>query len=147
MFRQASENDAFDIKNLFNENNIQDDLKSLSEGRTFILLCGKTMVGSITAIEKNYFTNKKSLFLNQFLITSSLQKQGLGSIVLDFCEQLANDEKYESIQIASIHTIKYLADWFLSRGYKSISQKAQDASIPDFSVFEKTLKASFIKKV
>lgn len=162
MFRLATEKDVSGIRTLVNESykeladmglnytaSYQDDeetKKRMAHGRTFILLSGSEIVGSILFHEKNYFTEKRSAYISQFAIASKLKRQGLGSIMLDFCEQLANDEKYESIQLDTAKPAKHLIEWYTGRGYKPVGEKHWEGKTYDSQIMEKTLRAAFAKK-
>ena len=162
MFRMATEKDISQIRMLVNEAykeladrglnytaSYQDDeetKKRMSEGRAFVLLTNNEVVGTITFLEKNYFTEKRSAYLCQFAIAPKLKRQGLGSIIMDFCEQLANDEKFEAVQLDTAKPAKHLVDWYLSRGYKIVGEKHWEGKTYDSHVFEKTLRAAYSKK-
>ncbi|AZZ36616.1 hypothetical protein CIK05_07375 [Bdellovibrio sp. qaytius] len=162
MFRLATDKDVSQITILVNEAykeladmglnytaSYQDDEKTrsrLAEGRAFVLLSGTEIVGTILFSEKNFFTEKKSAYINQFAVHPKLKRQGLGSIMLDFCEQLANDEKFEAIQLDTAKPAKHLAQWYVSRGYKIVGEKHWEGKTYNSQIFEKTLKAAFSKK-
>ena len=162
MFRLASESDVSQIRTLVNEAykeladmglnytaTYQDDeetRKRMAQGRTFILLSGKEIVGTILFSEKNYFTEKKSAYLGQLAIAPRLKGSGLGSIIMDFCEQLANDEKYEAVQLDTAQPALHLVEWYKRRGYKIVGEKHWEGKTYDSYVFEKTLRAAFAKK-
>lgn len=161
LFRLAFDKEAPQIKTLVNEAykeladqglnytaSYQDEaetLKRMAQGRTFVLLLGSEIVGSILLYKKNYFTEKKSAYIGQFAVAPKLKRQGLGSIMLDFCEQLANDEKFEAIQLDTAKTAKHLVDWYLSRGYKIVGEMHWEGKTYDSYIFEKTLRAAFLK--
>lgn len=162
MFRQANDSDVTQIRTLVNEAykelgdmglnytaTYQDDAETrerMAQGRTFVLVSGKEIVGTILFYEKNYFTEKKSAYLGQFAISPDLKRQGLGSIIMDFCEQLANDEKYEAIQLDTAKPAEHLVEWYKKRGYKIVGEMHWEGKTYDSYIFEKTLRAAFSKK-
>ena len=161
MFRLATLSDVSQIRTLVNEAykeladmglnytaSYQDDeetKKRMAQGRTFVLLSGSEIVGSVLFHEKNYFTEKKSAYISQFAISSKLKRQGLGSIILDFLEQLANDEKFEAVQLDTAKPAKHLTDWYTSRGYKTVGEMHWEGKTYDSQIMEKTLRAAFTK--
>lgn len=120
--------------------------KRMAKGRTFVLLSGTEIVGTILFYERNEFTGKRSAYLEQFAISPKLKGTGLGSIIMDFCEQLANDEKYEAIQLNTAQPATHLVDWYKRRGYKIVAEVHLEGKTYDSYVFEKTLRAAFAKK-
>ena len=162
MFRQATNADVAQVRTLVNEAykeladmglnytaTYQDDTETserMAQGRTFVLVSGKDIVGTIIYYQKNYFTEKRSAYLGQFAITPDLKRQGLGSIIMDFCEQLANDEKYEAIQLDTAKPAAHLVEWYKRRGYKIVGEKHWEGKTYDSYIFEKTLRAAFSKK-
>lgn len=161
LFRLASENDVPQIRLLVNEaykeladqglnytasyQDNEETKKRMLQGRTFILVLGTEIVGTILFHEKNYITEKKSAYVSQFAISPKLKRQGLGSIMLDFCEQLANDEKFEAIQLDTAKPAKHLVNWYLKRGYKPVGEIHHEGKTYDSQIFEKTLRAAFSK--
>lgn len=162
MFRLAQDSDVPQIRTLLNEAykeyvdkglnytaTYQDEdetRKRMAKGRTFVLVSGKEIVGTILYYERNEFTGKKSAYLEQFAIAPKLKGSGLGSIIMDFCEQLANDEKYEAIQLNTAQPATRLVEWYKRRGYKIVAETHLEGKTYDSYVFEKTLRAAFSKK-
>jgi ribosomal protein S18 acetylase RimI-like enzyme len=162
IFRLATKDDASQIRTLVNQAYkeladmglnytaaTQDEattLERMTKGRTFVLIHNKQVVGTILFYEENHFTKKKSAYLGQFAISPELKRSGLGSIVMDFCEQLANDEKYESIQLDTAKPAKHLVEWYQRRGYKVVGEMHWEGKTYDSYIFEKTLRAAFSKK-
>ena len=162
MFRLATEKDVSKIRTLVNEaykeladmglnytasyQDEEETKKRMAQGRTFVLVLGTEIVGSILFHEKNYFTEKKSAYIGQIAISPKLKRQGLGSIMLDFCEQLANDEKYEAIQLDTAKPAKHLIKWYTGRGYKPVGEMHWEGKTYDSQIMEKTLRAAFTKK-
>jgi len=162
LFRLATDRDVSQIRTLVNDaykelaaqglnytasyQDEEETRKRMNQGRAFVLLSGSEIVGSVLFFEKNYFTEKKSAYIGQFAITPKLARQGLGSIIMDFCEQLANDEKYEAVQLDTAKPAKHLVDWYQSRGYKIVGEKHWDGKTYDSFIMEKTLRAAFLKK-
>lgn len=162
IFRLATPNDVSQIRTLVNlaykelldmglnyTAATQDEavtLERMSKGRTFVLVAQKQVVGTILFFKENHFTQKNSAYVGQFAIAPELKRNGLGSIIMDFCEQLANDENYEAIQLDTAKPAKHLVDWYLRRGYKIVGELHWDGKTYDSFIFEKTLRAAFSKK-
>lgn len=162
LFRIATDKDVSQIRTLVNEaykeladqglnytasyQDEEETRRRMAQGRTFVLVSGTEIVGSVLFFEKNYFTEKKSAYIGQFAISPKLKRQGLGSIIMDFLEQLANDEKFEAIQLDTAKPAKHLVDWYQSRGYKTVGEKHWDGKTYDSYIMEKTLRAAFSKK-
>lgn len=162
MFRLASDSDVPQIRTLLNESykeladmglnytaSYQDEeetRKRMAKGRTFVLLSGKEIVGTILYYPRNEITGKNSAYLEQFAISPKLKRSGLGSIIMDFCEQLANDEKYEAIQLNTAQPATHLVEWYKRRGYKIVAETHIEGKVYDSYIFEKTLRAAFSKK-
>lgn len=162
IFRLASDNDVPQIRDLVNAAykelsdmglnytaTYQDEnttRERMQKGRTFVLVQGKTIVGTILFYEENHFTEKRSAYLGQFAIAPELKRNGLGSIIMDFCEQLANDEKYEAIQLDTAKPAEHLVEWYKRRGYKIVGEKHWEGKTYDSYIFEKTLRAAFSKR-
>lgn len=162
IFRLANDGDVSQIRNLVNEAykeladmglnytaTDQDEATTrerMAKGRTFVLVQGKEIIGTILYYEENKFTQKKSAYLGQFAISPKLKRQGLGSIIMDFCEQLANDEKYEAIQLDTAKPAEHLVEWYKRRGYKIVGEVHWEGKTYDSYVFEKTLRAAYSKK-
>lgn len=162
MFRLAQDSDVSQIRTLLNEAykehadkglnytaTYQDEAetrKRMAKGRTFVLLLNKEVVGTILYYERNEITGRKSAYLEQFAIAPKLKGLGLGSIIMDFCEQLANDEKYEAIQLNTAQPATHLVEWYKRRGYKIVAETHIEGKTYDSYIFEKTLRAAFSKK-
>ncbi len=162
LFRLATDSDVSQIRDLVNESykeladmglnytaTYQDEQvtrERMADGRTFVLLSGKDVVGTILFYEKNYITEKRSAYLGQFAVSTKLKRSGLGSIIMDFCEQLANDEKYETIQLDTAKPAVHLVEWYQKRGYKIVGEMHWEGKTYDSYIFEKTLRAAYAKK-
>lgn len=121
----------------------QDEAKTqerLSKGQGFVLtnFQGK-IIATILMSEENYFTQKKTAYLGQFAVLPTLKKQGLGSLLLDFCEQLAKEQNYEAIQLDTAIPADHLVKMYLKRGYKIVGEIQWEGKTYLSYMFEKKL--------
>jgi ribosomal protein S18 acetylase RimI-like enzyme len=158
-FRLATEKDIPQIRKLVNESykeladrglnytaSYQDDQETkerMQKGRTFVMVLGNEIVGTILFYKENHFTNKNSAYLGQFAVAPNFKRQGLGSIMMDFCEELANDEKFEAIQLDTAKSATHLVNWYKKRGYKVVGDIHWEGKTYDSFIFEKTLRAAY----
>ena len=118
----------------------QDEEKTrerMAEGRTFVLILESEIVATILFSTKNYFTNKKTAYVGQFAVSPELKKQGLGSMLMDYCEELAQIEGFQGVQLDTAKPAHHLVDWYLSRDYKIVGEIHVDGRNYDSFIFEK----------
>lgn len=121
----------------------QDEAKTqerLSKGQGFVLtdIHGK-IIATILMSEENYLTQKKTAYLGQFAVLPNLKKQGIGSLLLDFCEQLAKEQNYEAIQLDTAIPAEHLVKMYLRRGYQIVGEIQWDGKTYLSYMFEKPL--------
>jgi len=121
----------------------QDDQKTrerMQEGKTFILLEDETIVATILYFQKNEFTKKHTAYVGQFGVTPKYKRMGLGSILMDHCENLARTEGYEAIQLDTAKPATHLVNWYLKRGYEIVGSTHWEGKTYESFIFEKALK-------
>lgn len=121
----------------------QDEEKTrerMKEGKTFILLEDQSIVATILYFEKNEFSKKHTAYVGQLGVTPKYKRMGLGSILMDHCENLAREEGYEAIQLDTAKPATHLVNWYLKRGYEIVGSTHWEGKTYDSYIFEKTLK-------
>ncbi len=112
----------------------------ISPGRCFVMKDqGNKIVGTILMTFENYFTNHRTAYLGQFGICPELKGQGLGTFLINYCENLALLEGFVGMQLDTAIPAKHLVEWYLRLGYKIVGQKHFDGKNYDSFIFEKTL--------
>lgn len=118
----------------------QDEEKTrerISEGRAFVLTHEQKIVATILFFEKNYFTHKKTAYVGQFAVTPNLKKQGLGLLLMQYCENLARSEAYEGLQLDTAIPAEHLVNWYQSMGYQVVGTTHWEGKTYDSYIFEK----------
>jgi predicted N-acetyltransferase YhbS len=110
----------------------------MSGGRAFLLEKDNELAGTVLLTNKNYFTNKNSAYVSQLAVVPSLKKQGLGSLLMDLCEDLARQEGYDSVQLDTAKPAGHLVEWYLKRGYKIVGETKWEGKTYESWIFEKT---------
>lgn len=111
----------------------------ISKGRCFVLKdSSDKILGTILMTVENYFTNSNTAYLGQFGVLPEFKKNGLGTKLMEFCENLAMEEGFSGIQLDTAIPAKHLVDWYQRRGYKIVGQEHYEGKTYDSYVFEKT---------
>ncbi len=110
----------------------------IAKGRCFIVKedSGK-IVGTILLTVENYFTNRHTAYISQFGILPEFKKNGLGTRLMQFCEELAREEKFEGVQLDTAIPARHLVNWYLKTGYEIVGKTHWDGKTYDSYVFEK----------
>ena len=111
----------------------------ISRGRAYVMEKEQEIVGTVLFTINNYFTNRRSGYISQLAIHPSLKRFGLGSILMDLCEQYATVEGFEAVQLDTAKPAKHLVDWYVSRGYRIVGETRWDGKTYESWVFEKDL--------
>lgn len=112
----------------------------MKKGSTFILVDGEEVIATILYFSQNYLTSRKTAYLGQLAVTPKYKKQGLGSILMDHCEQLAQQENYDGIQLDTAQPATHLVNWYLKRGYRIVGSTHWEGKTYDSYIFEKSFK-------
>lgn len=111
----------------------------ISKGRAYVLEKDGRLLGTILLTVENYFTGRKSAYISQFAVHPKYKKQGLGSILMDHCEDLARQEKFEAIQLDTAKPAEHLVRWYQKRGYKIVGEDHYEGKTYESWIFEKDL--------
>ena len=116
----------------------------ISKGRCFVLKKNSSQIlGTILMTVENYFTNRNTAYLGQFGILPEFKKNGLGTQLIEFCENLAMKEGFSGVQLDTAIPAKHLVNWYQRRGYLIVGREHYDGKTYDSYVFEKTF--SFVR--
>ena len=111
----------------------------ISKGRCFVLTDNSNqIIGTILVTIENYFTNSNTAYLGQFGVLPEFKKMGLGTKLMEFCENLAKEEGFSGIQLDTAIPAKHLVEWYLRRGYQIVGQEHYEEKTYDSYVFEKS---------
>lgn len=117
----------------------------IRKGRAFVLVKNDEIVGTVLFTIENHFTNKKSGYISQLAIKPTLKKSGLGTILMNFCEDLARIQGLETIQLDTAKPAMHLVNWYQKQGYKIVGETKWEGKTYESWIFEKelnTLKAT-----
>jgi predicted N-acetyltransferase YhbS len=109
----------------------------ISKGKAFVLERDGQIVGTVLLKEENWFTAKNSAYVSQLAVTPALKKQGVGSLLMDLCEDLAIRKGSESIQLDTAKPAGHLVAWYLKRGYKIVGETKWEGKTYESWIFEK----------
>ncbi len=109
----------------------------IAKGRAFVLECQSEIIATILFFEENHFTNRKTAYIGQFAVKPSLKKSGLGTWLMDYCENLAKSEGFEGLQLDTAKPAEHLVQWYLSRGFKIVGELRWDGKTYESFIFEK----------
>jgi predicted N-acetyltransferase YhbS len=118
----------------------QDEEKTrerLNKGRAFVLTAENNLIATVLLSAENHFTEKNTAYVSQFAVAPKFKKSGLGSLLMDHCESLAQLEKFEGVQLDTAKPAKHLVNWYLKRGYQIVGEKHWDGQTYDSFIFEK----------
>lgn len=154
-FRTANESDVPAIRQLVNSaykelgdlglnytGTYQDEeitLERISEGRAFLLEKEGQLLGTVLLKKENWFTGKNSAYVSQLAVAPQIKKQGIGSLLMDLCEDLAIKEGFESIQLDTAKPAGHLVAWYMKRGYKIVGETRWEGKTYESWIFEKIL--------
>lgn len=110
----------------------------ISKGRCFVLKDSlNNILGTILLTEENYITNCKTLYIGQFGVLPELKKNGIGTLLMQHCENLARQEAYVGIQLDTAIPSQHLVDWYQRLGYHIIGKEHYEGKTYDSYIFEK----------
>lgn len=111
----------------------------LGKGRGFVLECDGELLATVLLSRKNEITGRDSAYISQLAVSPKLKKKGLGSLLMDHCEELARDEKIPCVQLDTAQPASHLVSWYLSRGYRIVGTKQWDGKTYASWIFERDL--------
>jgi ribosomal protein S18 acetylase RimI-like enzyme len=114
----------------------------VNEGRAFVLLDDHQIIGTILFTIKNHKTGLNTAYISQFAIDPLHKKMGLGSQLMDYCENLAEAEGFDGVQLDTAIPADHLVQWYQRRGYNIVDKVHWDGKTYDSYVLEKIFPAS-----
>ena len=127
ILRQACDTDVPALRKLINESykelsdkgwnytaTFQDEEKTrerIQKGKAFVLVEHKIIIATILYYADNHYTGNNTAYIGQFAVQPEFKKQGLGSLLMDYCESLAVTEKYHGIQLDTASPATHLVNW------------------------------------
>lgn len=110
----------------------------ISNGRCFVLIDdANRIIGTILITIENYFTNNNTAYLGQLGVLPEFKKKGLGTKLMEFCENLIKEEGFSGVQLDTAIPAKHLVEWYQRRGYQIVGQEHYEGKTYDSYVFEK----------
>lgn len=120
----------------------QDEEKTrerMKEGKTFILREENQIIATILYFKKNEITKRNTAYVGQFAVTPKYKRSGLGSLLMDHCENLALKEGFQAIQLDTAKPATHLVNWYLKRGYEIVGSVQWEGKTYESFIFEKSL--------
>lgn len=114
-------------------------LKRMKMGRCFLLKQNQKILGTILFYKENYFNNQNTAYVGQFAVWPEYKRHGYGTILMDYCENLAKTEVFEGIQLDTAIPAKHLVNWYLKRGYNVIGEQQWEGKTYRSYIFQKDL--------
>ena len=111
----------------------------ISKGRAFLLENDGLLIGTVLLKKESWIAEKNSAYVSQLAIAPALKKQGFGSLLMDWCEDLARKEGFESIQLDTAKPASHLVEWYLKRDYKIVGETQWEGKSYASWIFEKIL--------
>jgi ribosomal protein S18 acetylase RimI-like enzyme len=119
----------------------------IAGGRCFVLeRADGGIVGTVLFSVKNYFTGRRSAYVSQLAIHPSLKRSGLGTVMMDLCEDLAGQEGFEAVQLDTAKPAAHLVSWYSGRGYKIVGETRWEGKTYETWIFEKPISDSAADK-
>lgn len=112
-------------------------IERMKTGTTFILKKQTQIVATILFSKKNYFTNKNTAYVGQFAVLPELKRQGLGTYLMDHCEQLAQQQGFDGLQLDTAIPATHLVKMYEKRGYSIVGQTHWEGKTYRSYIFEK----------
>jgi N-acetylglutamate synthase-like GNAT family acetyltransferase len=114
----------------------------ISKGRAFVLEKDHEIIGTALFSAQNYFTGRKSGYVSQLAIQPALKRSGLGTVLMNFCEDLAKAEEFEADQLDTAKPALHLVNWYQKQGYKIVGETKWDGKTYESWIFEKNFSPS-----
>jgi predicted N-acetyltransferase YhbS len=112
----------------------------MKKGRCFLLFEQDLIIGTILFWEQDFLKRgKKSAYVGQFGIHPEYKRKGLGTLLMNYVEELAIKEGYESIQLDTAQPATHLVNWYLKRQYQIIADEHWEGKTYQSWIFEKEL--------
>lgn len=112
-------------------------IERMNSGQTFILKKQNQIVATILFNKKNFFTNKNTAYVGQFAVLPNLKRKGLGTYLMDHCEQLAQQQGFEGLQLDTAIPATHLVEMYRKRGYTIVGETHWEGKTYSSYIFEK----------
>ncbi len=109
----------------------------IQKGRAFVLELNNKIIATILFSKENYITKRNTAYVGQFAVAPEYKKRGYGSLLMTYCEDLAQAEKFEGIQLDTAQPAAHLVNWYLKRGYVVVGETHWEGKTYDSYIFEK----------
>jgi ribosomal protein S18 acetylase RimI-like enzyme len=116
---------------------VETTIQRMKTGQVFILKKQSQIVATILFSKKNYFTNKNTAYVGQFAVLPEFKRQGLGTYLMDFCEELAQQQGYEGLQLDTAIPAAHLVKMYEKRGYNIVGETHWEGKTYRSYIFEK----------
>lgn len=120
------------------DQNEEKTLERINKGIAFVLLKESEIVATILFSEENHFTKRHTAYISQFAVNPSLKKSGLGTFLMNYCEDLALQKKYHGVQLDTAIPAKHLVQWYQKRGYDIVGETHWEGKTYRSYIFEKS---------
>ena len=110
--------------------------EDLEKEKNDILLCAyddDTMVGCCILTK----INDETCQLRQMAVIPAMQKNGLGSSLLDFAEKIAYDRGFRKM---IMHARKTALGFYQKQGYEIVGEEFEEVTIPHFEMQKRLIK-------
>jgi ribosomal protein S18 acetylase RimI-like enzyme len=118
----------------------QDEAKTaerIAQGRAFVVEHQQKIVATILFFVKNYFTDKNTAYIGQFAVSPELKRQGIGTKLMQHCEDFARAEGFEGLQLDTAKPALHLVEWYQKQGYVIVGEIHWEGKTYDSYIFEK----------
>ena len=117
----------------------------ISNGSAFAIFSEKDeVVATVLFTKKNYFTNSNSGYVSQLAVHPSLKRSGFGTILMNLCEEIAQHEAYEAVQLDTAKPAHHLVSWYKKNGYQIVGETKWEDKTYESWIFEKRIVTSKI---
>jgi len=111
----------------------------IKKGRAFVFEVDGQIAGTVLFSAKNYFTANKTAYVSQLAVRPDIKRTGLGSLLMNHCEELARTEGFAGIQLDTAKSARHLVEWYLRRGYQIVGETHWEGKTYDSWIFEKQI--------
>jgi ribosomal protein S18 acetylase RimI-like enzyme len=112
----------------------------ISKGKCFVLRSEGEIVATIIFKVENHFTGNRTAYLSQLAVHPNHKKNGIGTMLMDFCENLAIQQGFDGIQLDTAKPADHLVNWYLKREYRIVGETRWEKKTYESFIFEKALK-------
>lgn len=123
----------------------------ISRGQAFALTLGESLVGTVLltieaerpVLSEDAKEVERALtriaYISQLAIRPDLKRHGLGSMLMDHCEQLARTSGCNRIRLDTAKPAEHLVRWYRQRGYEIVAEARWEDKTYESWIFEKRL--------